>query len=161
MKWIATQNSHRNRSPNIIVFATILLFLAACSGPATPPEEELRQWVSSAKAAAEAKERRAMLDLISPDYVDGRNFKRDDIGDMLRVYFLRQNNITLLTSIDEIRLYGDSAAEIDMTVGMAGTNDSVFGFSADAYSFQLELENDGDDWLLIAARWGEVGQELR
>jgi hypothetical protein len=80
---------------------------------------------------------------------------------MLRVYFLRQNNITLLTSIDEIRLYGDSAAEIDMTVGMAGTNDSVFGFSADAYSFQLELENDGDDWLLIAARWGEVGQELR
>jgi hypothetical protein len=161
MKPIVTQNSRRIRGPKIIGFAMVLLLIAACGGPATPPEEELRQWVNSAQAAAEAKERRAMLDLISPDYADGRNYKRDDIGDMLRVYFLRQNNITLLTSIDEIRLYGDSAAEIDMTVGMAGTNDSVFGFSADAYSFQLELENNGDDWLLIAARWGEMGQELR
>jgi len=160
MKWTVTQNSRRIASRNLTVFAAILVLIAACGGPATAPEEELRQWVSSAQAAAEAKERRAMLDLISPDYLDGRNYKRDDIGDMLRVYFLRQNNITLLTSIDEIRLYGDSAAEIDMTVGMAGTNDGVFGFSADAYRFQLELENSGDDWLLIAARWGEMGQEL-
>ena len=43
---------------------------------------------------------------------------------------------------------------------LAGTNDGVFGFSADAFRFQLELERDGDDWLLISARWGELGEEL-
>ncbi len=101
-----------------------------------------------------------MLDLISPAYVDGRGWDRDDVGDMLRVYFLRQDNIELLTSIEEIRLFGDSAAEIDMTVGMAGSNDGVFGFSADAYNFQLELQRDGDEWLLIASRRGELGEEL-
>jgi len=66
----------------------------------------------------------------------------------------------LLTKIEEIRLYGDSAAEIELTVGMAGQNDSVLGFSADAYRFELELEREGGDWLLISARWGELGEEL-
>jgi hypothetical protein len=44
---------------------------------------------------------------------------------------------------------------------MAGTNDGVLGFSADAYRFELELEKDGDDWQLIAARWGELGDEIK
>ena len=101
-----------------------------------------------------------MLDLISPAYVGGVGWDRADVGNMLSVYFLRQHSIELLTSIEEIRLYGDSAAEIDMTVGMAGTNDGAFGFSADAYNLQLELQRDGDDWLLIASRWGELGEEL-
>ena len=43
---------------------------------------------------------------------------------------------------------------------MAGSNEGVLGFSADAYDFALELELDGDDWQLISARWGELGREL-
>jgi hypothetical protein len=67
----------------------------------------------------------------------------------------------LLPNIEEITVYGDTAAKLVMTVGMAGTNDGVFGFSADAYRFDLELEKNGDDWQLIAARWGELGDEIR
>ena len=137
-----------------------LVVLGGCGGPEAGPEEQLRQWVSAGRQAAETRDRGDLLDLISPAYVDTRGFDRDDIGDRLRVYFLRQQSIKLLTSVEEIRIYGDSAAEIDLTVGMAGKNDSVFGFSADAYRFQLELERDGDDWLLISARWGELGEEL-
>ena len=110
--------------------------------------------------AAEAKQRRELIDMISPAYMDTRGSDRGDIENLLRVYFFRQNNITLLTKIEEIRVYGDSAAEVELTVGMAGQNDAVLGFSADAYRFQLELEREGDDWLLISARWGELGEEL-
>ncbi len=139
---------------------TYLAFLGGCGDPEAGPEEQVRQWVSAGQQAAETKERGDLLDLISPSYVDSRGFDRDDIGDRLRVYFLRQQRIKLLTSIEEIRLYGDTAAEIDLTVGMVGKNDGVLGFSADAYRFELELERDGDDWLLISARWGELGEEL-
>lgn len=159
MRWTIT----RKRSgivTRIAAVTAVLLLLGACGGPGVGPEEQLRQWVSAAEAAVEAKDRRAMLDLISPAYVAGVGWDRDEVGDMLRVYFLRQHSIELLTSIEEIRLYGDSAAEIDMTIGMAGTNDRAFGFSADAYNFQLELQRDGNDWLLIASRWGELGEEL-
>ena len=34
------------------------------------------------------------------------------------------------------------------------------GIRADAYNFELELENTDDEWMLIGARWGEVGGDL-
>lgn len=160
MRRTATQYCRRAIVGIQVTSLVYLTLLSGCGGPEAGPEEQLRQWVSAGQQAAESRERRDLLDLISPSYVDARGFDRDDIGDRLRVYFLRQQSIKLLTSIEEIRLFGDSAAEIDLTVGMAGKNDSVFGFSADAYRFQLELVRDADGWLLISARWGELGEEL-
>ena len=46
-------------------------------------------------------------------------------------------------------------------VGMAGTQDTGLGINADAYNFELELEHDGDGWLLVSARWGEIGSQVR
>ena len=99
--------------------------------------------------------------MISPSYADNRGYERDRIDVMLRVYFFRQDRISLLPRIEEITVYDNTAAKVVMTVGMAGTNDGVLGFSADAYRFAFELEKDVDDWQLISARWGELGDELR
>jgi hypothetical protein len=123
-----------------VLAGALITVLCGCGGPATAPEEELRDWVRRGAAAAEARERRVLL---------------------LQVYFKRMNTIELVTSIDEINVAADSAAELLVTVGMAGTHDGVFGFSADAYQFLLELEKDGGDWALISARWGPMGGELR
>jgi hypothetical protein len=125
-----------------VLAGALITVLCGCGGPATAPEEELRDWVRRGAAAAEARERRVLAGL-------------------LQVYFKRMNTIELVTSIDEINVAADSAAELLVTVGMAGTHDGVFGFSADAYQFLLELEKDGGDWALISARWGPMGGELR
>ena len=154
--------THFCRCINVRRHVASLVFLAllsGCGGPGAGPEEQLRQWVSAGQEAAEARERRDLVDMISPAYADARGSDRDGIERLLRVYFFRQHSIKLLTKIEEIRLYGDSAAEIDLTVAMAGRNDSVLGFSADAYQFQLELERDGGDWLQISARWSELGEK--
>jgi hypothetical protein len=143
-----------------LVSVACIVALTACGGPEAGPEEQLRQWVSLGEVAAEAKERRELIGMISPAYTDARGNERSDIENILRAYFFRQNSITLLTKIEEVRLIADSAAEIELTVGMAGQNDGVLGFSADAYRFELELTHEGDDWLLISARWGELGEEL-
>jgi len=140
--------------------AAALLLLGACSEPPSAPEEELRAWVAAGVEAAEAKERGRLVDMIANSYADARGNGRDDIENLLRVYFLRQNRITLLPKIEEITVYDRTAAKIVMTVGMAGTSDGTLGFSADAYRFALELEKDSDDWQLISARWGELGDEL-
>ena len=159
MRQAATQYCRHAIAGLQAVGLVCLTLQSGCGGPEVGPEEQLRQWLSTAQQAVESRERRDLLDLISPAYVDARGLDRDDIGDRLRVYFLRQHSIKLLTSIEEIRIFGVSAAEIELTVAMAGKNDSILGFSADAYRFQLELERDGDDWLLISARWGELGRE--
>ena len=135
--------------------------LCACGGSATGPEAELRDWVQRGVAAAEGKKRRELAGMMSSAYVDARGYDRDHVENMLRAYFLRMNTIKLATSIDEISVIDGSAAEVLITVGMAGTHDGVLGFSADAYQFALELEKGGSDWKLISARWGELGKELR
>jgi hypothetical protein len=135
--------------------------LGACGGPASEPEEELRAWVADGMEAARNKERRELVGMISSSYADARGNERGDIENLLRVYFLRMSNIKLLSTIEEITVYDDTAAEIIMTIGMAGTHGGAMGFSADAYRFELELEKDSDEWQLIAARWGELGDEIQ
>ena len=160
MNRFATQYDRFASRQVAIASMLCLAFLGACGAPEGSLEEQLRQWVSRGQAAAEDKQRSDLLDMISPSYIDSRDHDHSDIDNLLRAYFFRQHSISLLTNIEEIRVYGDSAAEIDLTVGMAGSNDGVFGFSADAYRFQLELARDDDEWLLISARWAELGDEL-
>lgn len=141
--------------------AAALTVLVACGEPASEPEAELRAWVAAGVEAAENKKRRELMSMISPAYADARGKESSDIENMLRVYFLRQHSIALLPKIDEITLYDDTAARVELTMGLAGTNDGVLGFSADAYRFELELTKDGDEWQLISARWGELGGEIK
>jgi len=139
--------------------ALLCVGLSACGGPAEGPEEAIRSWVSQGQELAEAKDRRGLVDMISPTYTDGRGNSRDDIENIFRIYFLRQNKVALITRIEELNVYADSAAELVLSVGMAGTNDGAFGFSADAFRFEMEFELDDDEWLLTSARWAELGED--
>ncbi len=139
-----------------VLLIGILAAAAAC-GPAEGPEEQVRAWIDQGVEAAENKSRRELVGMISPAYSDARGNRRDDIENLLRVYFLRAQTVNLLPHVNDVRVIADEFAEVEMTVGMAGATDSVLGFSADAYQFELELERDGDDWRLISARWAEVG----
>lgn len=135
--------------------------LAACGGDLSTPEEEVRAWVWQGHDLVESKDRRGLVDMISPAYSDARGNSRDDIENMFRAVFLRQKKVGLVTRIDEVQVHAGTAANVSLDVGMAGSDDNVLGFSADAYQFEMELEKDGSDWLLISARWGQVGRELR
>ena len=162
-----TPNRFTNSAPPVgetgrmqLVFLACCL-LAACGGDRSTPEEEVRAWVWQGHELAESKDRRALVDMIAPAYSDARGNSRDDIENMFRAVFLRQKKVALITRLDAVQMHADTAANVTLDVGMAGTDDNVLGFSADAYQFEMELEKDGDDWLLISARWGQVGRELR
>lgn len=137
------------------------VWLGACGGPVEGPEEALRSWVRQGEEFAEARDRGELVDMISPNYADARGNSRDDIENMFRMYFLRQQKVALVTRIEELEVYGGSAAKLVLSVGMAGKNDGTFGFSADAFEFEMEFEMDDDEWLLTSARWAELGDELR
>jgi hypothetical protein len=145
--------------------ALLCALICACGGSPDTPEEALRRWVADAQAAAEKEDRDALMSMLSEHYADARGNDYDGVDQMLRFYFLRQESVVLVSKIDEIEVSGasgaDLAALVKLSVGMAGANDAALGFSADAYHFELELEQDGDDWLLIAARWGELGRQPR
>jgi hypothetical protein len=81
----------------ILIVSLICAFLAGC-GPEAGPEEALRAWVDAAEAAAEEKDRRGLLALISENYADARGNDHEQIGNMLRYYFLRQKSVAFITN---------------------------------------------------------------
>lgn len=143
------------------VRGALAVSLAGCSAGLAGPEAELRAWVDDVHAAAEARDRRAILDHISAAYTDARGNGRDDISDLLRLYFLRTNRVEFVPSIERIDVMADTAAEVALTVGMAGTDAGRFALRAEAYRFELELEHVDGNWQLISARWAELGQSPR
>jgi hypothetical protein len=146
----------------LVVFCMLpCVLLQGCGGAGDSPEDELRRWVSSAQAAVEAEDRATLMNMLAENYADARGNDRNAIDQVLRFYFLRQDSLVLLSKIEEITISGETAAIVKLTAAMAGANNAASGFSADAYRFELELEHYDDDWLLVAARWGELGQKIR
>ena len=144
----------------VFFLLAILTGLAACGGDASNSEEQIRAWLAAGEQAAEDKDRGALMDMVSSSYTDVKGNDKQAIGAMLRYIFLRQNQVALITRIESLDVYDGTAAEVTMTVGMAGSRSGQLGFSADAYRFVFELELDGNEWQLISARWGALGESL-
>ena len=144
------------RAPIVLVCAALF----GCAG-GSDAEAELRAWVAEAEEAAENKRRRELLDKVSTNYSDARGNDRERLGERLLVLMLKQQSVSLLTSIDRVKVFDGTAAELDVSVAMAGIGSSALDLNADAYRFELELEKEDDGWQLIAARWGEMGSDPR
>jgi hypothetical protein len=151
---------------SLAALAMVLVLVAGCGPAPATPEAQLRDWVAAVETAAEEKQHAPILELIATSYNDARGNSRQDIDQLLRLYFLHQDQVAILTSIDEIEVTGGTAATMTVNAGMAGTREYAQGFSADAWHFELELEA-GDapesyaDWRLLSARWGALGEPLR
>lgn len=144
-----------------LLLIAVSALLAGCSSSMSDPEAELREWVATAEAAAEDRDRRGFMALVSPSYADGRGNDAESINKIVLATLLRQKSISVLTKIDSIEVSAGTAAEMSVTVGMAGTRSQSFGLDADAYRFELDLVREAEGWQLIAARWGALGSELR
>lgn len=151
----------RVNGTRVTALAILFASLAACAPP-SDAESALRDWVARGEAAAEREDRRELMSMTDDGYADARGNSRDDIDRMLRLLFYREDGITVVTHIEAIEVYDDTAAKIVLTAGVAGSREqSLLGFSADAVRFEFELEHNGDDWLLTGARWGELGEGIR
>jgi hypothetical protein len=147
-------------TPVHCIALSLIWSLAGC-GAATAPEEAVRLWVSDAETAVENKNRDALMAMIADGYTDSRGNYKADLEQMARFWFLRNRHMLLASKIDKVTIIGDSAATVHLVAGRAGTGQETFGVNADVWRLELELVNDSTDWLLIGARWGELGGGLR
>jgi hypothetical protein len=146
---------------SVKALAALALTVTACTPP-TDTETALRDWVADGERAIESEDRRALMAMVSPAYADARGNSRDDIDRLLRLLFLRQDGITVVTRIEDIVVNDDTAADISLTAAVAGGNEAAFlGFDADALRFRFELVDDDGDWVVTSARWGELGEAPR
>lgn len=137
-------------------FALLALCLAAC-GDKRSPEEQVRQFLAEATAAAESRDALALRGLIADDYSDsGGRDKRGIVG-IATGYFLRHKNIHLFTQTESIQFPEANRAEVRLYVAMLGSPvshaEALLNLRADLYQFDLDLVQNSDGWLVKKARW--------
>ncbi len=148
--------------PFFVFIIFLLLMLSACSDNKSP-EDQIRQFISSAVTAAESREALAIRKLVSDKYMDDGRRDRRALTAMAMGYFLRHKNIHLFTQISEIRFPESNQANVKLYAAMAGRPvtgaQALIDIRADLYMFDLTLARDGDDWLLQKLHWQRASIE--
>lgn len=132
--------------------------LHACAG--VDPGEELRAVMAAAETAAEERDTGHFRRLVSDDYVDTRGRRKQDLIDYLRLYFVANADIEVLSRVQSVELFGDDAAEITLQSALLGRGQgrSALDVDGDLYRIDLELVREGGDWRIIGADWERVLQ---
>ncbi len=142
---------------NKMVFAMLLIVLAACTDQSQSPEDQVRQYIDRGIVAAEARNAGDLADMIDEHYRDRNGLDKRQLTQMLRFYFLRNKNIHLFKKIRQISFPSSQEADVTLYVAMAGSaisNASLLSsLRARIYRFELALIKPADEWLLQSARW--------
>jgi hypothetical protein len=136
----------------------LILVLAACSPPRGTPEQEIRELLAAAEAAAEARDLDELTRWISDDFIDEHGTDSAALRNMLRLVLLRHRDIHLLSRIDRLDLSAPDQAQVSLLLAMASRpfpEEAPLALNADLYRLELRLRDEGDgQWWLVGADWG-------
>ena len=118
------------------------IFLAAC-GARSSDEQQVRELLDTAEAAAESRDTSDVLETIASDYTDAQGFDRAQLQTFLRGYFLANPKIELLMNVHDLQfpVEGLGRARIDITSLPAG----------DRATLQVEFRKEGSKWRVSRA----------
>jgi len=139
----------------------IISLLAACSESTETPEDQIRALIDRAEIAAEEKDSNAMGELVADQYKDELNNDRRRIINILRVQFLRHQNVHLLIQIKSIKILETGRAKVELLVAMAGQHvpdaDALIDLNVDLYQFQINfIEIEKGRWQVARAKWARA-----
>jgi len=137
-------------------FLFVIICLTSCSEDVLSPEDEIRQYIESAKLAAESRSHSELADLIDEQYRDHKGLDKKQLKNMARGYFFSHENIHLLTKIESINFQNENNAFVVFHVAMASNIikdlNAITRLRARVYRFELQLIKK-DMWLLQQAKW--------
>lgn len=137
----------------VAALAVTTFGVAACSNKSTP-EAQVREVITRAEAAAEARDLSKLMALVADSYADKQGQGKEDIRNLMRGFFLINQSIHLLIKVEDVKLESVEVATARVTAGMLGQqSEEQWSLAADVYEFDLRLRNVDGDWLLQSAEW--------
>lgn len=139
----------------VVLLAAVLL--AGCGDGPDSPEAELQALVAQAEQRAQERDRSGLMALVSDRYSDSSGRGRDELNALLRLHFIRNRNVHLLTRIHSMELSGPSFARLELLVAMAARpfsedEQSLLTIRTDVVRLHLELRRE-DAWQVVSASW--------
>jgi hypothetical protein len=157
---------HRSRVARLrkccrVALLGIALAASGACTPASSPEQQVRAVVAAGEAAAERRDHRALMALVSTDFEDAYGGGDRELSRMLRAYLVAHPSVHLVTRVESVEFPYTDLAQLRLTVGTlgreAGVNaEQTFNLAADLHSIELELRLEDDDWKVTRAEWNSL-----
>lgn len=127
------------KSSAVLILATVL---AAC-GTRSSDEQQVRELIASAEAAAEARDTSDVLALVADDYADAQGRTRDELRGALAGYFALHPKLELIVDIERLEFPADGLAQAQVTV--RGLDLARFD-AGDSIELAVELRRNNGAW---------------
>ncbi len=119
----------------------------------------MRAVLATAEAAAEERDLRGLMKLVSSRYEDEEGGSAVELNQTIRGWFLLYPSAHLLTRIESIEFPYRDLARVHLTVGTLGRKASAsdtLRVAADVHEVQLELQFERGEWKVTRAAWQPV-----
>jgi len=144
----------------------LLALLPGCRGDRASPEAEVRALINAALTASEQKSIGTLREMISDQYADDQGQNKRMIENLLRLQFLRNENIHLYAHIQSVALPQPGHARAVVLVAMAGvpiaSAQELAALRADLHRFEIDFAREDKTWRVRRAVWqrAEAGELL-
>ncbi len=140
----------------------ILLFIvAACSGPVSDPEQQVRDLIAHAKIAAEQRQTDELKELVAEQYRDRRGWGPLQIAALIHTVLMQHRHINLFTVIQNVDVLEPSQVRAEVLVAMAGRRINsaaeLSGLRTKLWHFEIWFKLDDDEWRVVRADWRPAG----
>jgi hypothetical protein len=147
---------HARRLPSLLAGC---LLLASCADEMSP-EDRVRATVTAAEEAAEERDLSKVMELVADSYSDDRGRDKASIRGLMHGYFLLNQSVHLLVSVDSIEFPANDVANAQVTVGMLGNqSQDDWALAAEVHEFDVRFRLVDDEWRLQGARRARRGDD--
>ena len=138
------------RSGAAWIFAIVLAMPMGCTR--TPPEEKLREALTTLQASVEARDASAMEAGLAADFVGPDGLDRTGARRLAQLMFLRHREIGAKLGPPQITIQGNHAT-VRFTAALMGGEGGALPDSASLYAVDTAWRIEGGEWRLISAQW--------
>ncbi len=142
----------------LLVITLILTSLTGCSREQDSPEAQIRALLKNAELAAESGDFRELTKLLTDNFQDSRGRDKQAISKLLRIYFLRNKSIHLITRIQSVDFPAPDHAQVELAIAMTAKptheQQGILNINADMHRFNLSIvKQDNKDWQVLYLKW--------
>lgn len=136
--------------------ATCLLVLiaamAAWGCARAPPEQQLREALTSLQASVEARDASAVEEMLAADFVGPEGLDRAGARRLAQLLFLRHRDIGATLGPPQVTIQQQHAT-VGFTAALSGGSGAVLPDAVSVYDVRTAWRIEGGQWRLISAQW--------
>lgn len=144
--------------PSILL---LMLILAGCGSDSLTPEQQVKKVMQQMEAEIESRNTSALFEHVSQNYQDHKGNDRDALRRFVQIYMLRDQSVTLLTTVQSVDVIDDTTVAVEATVVMGAKQNAgnalLPQLSADKRSLSAVFQQEPDAWRLISLSWDYQG----